>query len=209
MFQSNNSACSWSSMVSTPEIKVLNHTKENGTCILTLACMVEKGDHVTYSWYEAAGTHPLSPANGSHLLQLTLGPQQEDNIYICTARNPISNHSQTFHARHKCTVESVQWGLYAALFLVGIVGVIIILQVVILLLRRRGKADHHQPTVETKNLTIYSQVQKSGSVQKKPDPLSVQDPCTTIYVAASEPVPEPVQEPNSITVYARVTLPES
>ena len=35
--------------------------------------------------------------------------------------------------------ESRQWGLYAGLFLGGIVGIIMILQVVILLLRRRGR----------------------------------------------------------------------
>lgn len=157
-------------------------------------------------------TDPPIPANGSHLLHLSLGPQNVNNVYFCTASNPISSRSQTFTPQSKCrpdSSESTQWGLYAGLFLGGIVGVILILEVVILLLRRRGKANHYQPTMEAKSLTIYAQVQKSGSVQKKPDPLPAQDPCTTIYVAATEPVPEPVQEPNSITVYASVTLPES
>lgn len=63
--------------------------------------------------------------------------------------------------------------------------------------------------MEAKSLTIYAQVQKPGSFQKKPDPLPAQDPCTTIYVAATEPIPESVQESSSITVYASVTLPES
>ncbi|XP_058395582.1 signaling lymphocytic activation molecule [Diceros bicornis minor] len=198
--------------VSTPEIKVLNRTQENGNCSLMLACVVEKGDHVAYSWSKETVTQPLSPANGSHLLYLTLGPQHANNIYICTVSNPISNSSQTFIPWSGCRPDppvSRQWGLYAGLFLGGIVGVIMILEVVILLLRRRGKADHYRPTKEAKSLTIYAQVQKSGSVQKKSDPPPAQDPCTTIYVAATEPVPEPVQEPNSITVYASVTLPES
>ncbi|KAM8814678.1 signaling lymphocytic activation molecule [Rhynchonycteris naso] len=198
--------------VSTPEIKVLNWTQENKICSLTLACMVEKADHVAYSWSKESGTHLLSTANSSHLLYLTLGPQHADNVYICTASNPISNRSQTFIPWSRCRSHSPvprQWGLYAGLFLGGIIVVIMILQVVILLLRRRGKTDHYQPAVEEKNLTIYAQVQKSGSIQKKLDPLPAQDPCTTIYVAASEPVQEPVQEPSSITVYASVTLPES
>ncbi|KAG8509944.1 Signaling lymphocytic activation molecule [Galemys pyrenaicus] len=180
--------------VSIPEIKVLNHTQENGNCSLTLACLVEKGDQVTYSWREVAGTHPLNPANGSHLLHLTLGPQHADNTYVCTASNPISNHSQTFHAGHRC-MNSVtpQWGLYVGLVLGGIFGVVMIIPVVILLLRRKGKTDHCQPTMEGKNRTIYAQVQKSGSIQKKVDPLSSQDPCTTIYVAAEEPVLDPAQ----------------
>ncbi|XP_047640103.1 signaling lymphocytic activation molecule [Phacochoerus africanus] len=198
--------------VSTPEIKVLNSTQENGNCSLMLACMVEKGDHVTYSWSQEGGVIPPSPANCSHLLYLTLGPQHADNVYICTANNPISNRSQTFIPWDRCSPsssESRQWGLYVGLLLGGIIGVIMILQVVILLLRRRGKANNYQPAMEAKSLTIYAQVQKPGSFQKKPDPLPAQDPCTTIYVAATEPIPEPVQESSSITVYASVTLPES
>uniref|UniRef100_A0A671FU12 Signaling lymphocytic activation molecule family member 1 n=1 Tax=Rhinolophus ferrumequinum TaxID=59479 RepID=A0A671FU12_RHIFE len=151
--------------VSTPEIKVLNWTQENGNCSLMLACMVERGDHVTYNWSEKTGTNLLSPANSSHLLYLTLGPQHANNIYICTASNPISNRSGIFSPGSRCKLYSsvpTQWGLYAGLFLGGIIGVIMIRQVVILLLRRRGKADHHQPTVEAKSLTIYAQVQESG-----------------------------------------------
>ncbi|XP_059269493.1 signaling lymphocytic activation molecule [Mustela nigripes] len=199
--------------VSTPEIKVLNLTRGNGNCSLTLACDVEKGDYVVYNWSEEVATDPLTPANNStHLLHLNLGPQNVNNVYVCTVSNPISSRSRTFTPKSQCRLESfesTQWGLYAGLFIGGIVGVILILEVVILLLRRRGKANQYQPTMEAKSLTIYAQVQKSGSVQKKADPLPAQDPCTTIYVAAAEPVPDPVQESNSMTVYASVTLPES
>ncbi|XP_036778636.1 signaling lymphocytic activation molecule isoform X2 [Manis pentadactyla] len=165
--------------VSTPEIKVLNWTQQNGNCSLTLACVAEKGDHVAYSWSEEADSHPLSPADGSHLLALTLGPQHANSVYVCTASNPVSNRSQTFVPQSRCRLDP------------------------------SGKANQYRPTVEAKNLTIYAQVQKSGSVQKKADPLPAPDPCTTIYVAATEPVPEPVLEPHSFTVYASVTLPDS
>ncbi|XP_059002177.1 signaling lymphocytic activation molecule [Mustela lutreola] len=199
--------------VSTPEIKVLNLTRGNGNCSLTLACDVEKGDYVVYNWSEEVATDPLTPANNStHLLHLNLGPQNVNNVYVCTVSNPISSRSRTFTPKSQCRLESfesTQWGLYAGLFIGGIIGVILILEVVILLLRRRGKANQYQPTMEAKSLTIYAQVQKSGSVQKKAEPLPAQDPCTTIYVAAAEPVPDPVQESNSMTVYASVTLPES
>ncbi|XP_045837947.1 signaling lymphocytic activation molecule isoform X2 [Meles meles] len=166
--------------VSTPEIKVLNRTEENGNCSLILACDVEKGDYVVYSWSEEVATDLLIPANNStHLLHLSLSPQNVNNVYVCTVSNPISSRSQTFTPKSQCRSES------------------------------SGKANQYQPTTEAKSLTIYAQVQKSGSVQKKPDPLPAQDPCTTIYVAAAEPVPDPVQESSSITVYASVTLPES
>lgn len=78
------------------------------------------------------------------------------------------------------------------------------------MMKRQGKSNHCQPPVEEKSLTIYAQVQKSGPQEKKlHDALTDQDPCTTIYVAATEPAPESVQEPNPTTVYASVTLPES
>ncbi|XP_077012748.1 signaling lymphocytic activation molecule isoform X2 [Tamandua tetradactyla] len=202
--------------VSAPEIQVVNRTQENGMCSLVLACTVEKGDHVEYSWSVVPSTQPPSPANGSHLLHLTLGPQHAGDVYICTVSNPISNHSHTFSPWSRCqqdSPESTQWGLCVGLILGSSIGVIMILHVIRQLLRRRGKTDQLQSTVEAKSLTIYAQVQKSGAVQNKPDALPAQDPCTTIYVAATEPVPAPVpafvQELNSITVYASVTLPES
>lgn len=92
--------------VSTPEIKVLNWTQENGNCSLMLACMVERGDHVTYNWSEKTGTNLLSPANSSHLLYLTLGPQHANNIYICTASNPVSNRSGIFSPGSRCKLYS-------------------------------------------------------------------------------------------------------
>uniref|UniRef100_A0A2K6G2E9 Signaling lymphocytic activation molecule family member 1 n=1 Tax=Propithecus coquereli TaxID=379532 RepID=A0A2K6G2E9_PROCO len=129
--------------VSTPEIKVLNQTQENGTCTLMLACMVEKGDDVAYSWSKEVDTHPLSPANSSHLLSITLGPQHANNTYICTASNPISNSSEAIIPWSRCSLGPVepspQWGLYTGLFLGGVIGVVMILEVVILLLKRRGR----------------------------------------------------------------------
>ncbi|KAK2493043.1 hypothetical protein MC885_007236 [Smutsia gigantea] len=186
--------------VSTPEIKVLNWTQQNGNCSLMLACMAEKGDHVAYSWSGEADSHPLSPANGSHLLSLTLGPQHANSVYTCTVSNPIGNRSQTFIPQSRCRLDpsgSKQWGLYTGLLLGAVVGIILILEVVIFLLRRRGRCL----TIDLSRLSV--------SVQKKAGPLPAQDPCTTIYVAATEPVPEPVLEPNSFTVYASVTLPDS
>lgn len=94
--------------VSTPEIKVLNKTQENenGTCSLILACTVNKGDHVAYSWSDEAGTHLLSRANHSHLLYVTLSNQHHDSIYNCTASNPVSSRSRTFNVWQECRLES-------------------------------------------------------------------------------------------------------
>ncbi|XP_012885935.1 PREDICTED: signaling lymphocytic activation molecule [Dipodomys ordii] len=197
--------------VSTPEIKVLNRTQEseNGTCRLMLACMVEKGDHVVYNWTDEGGTHLESPNNNSHFLYITIGPQHADTIYICNASNPVSNGIKTFNPSYLCrsdSSESRQWTLSAGLFLGGFVGFITILIMVIQLLRRRGKANHYQSPIKEETLTIYAQVQQPGATSAS---LPHQDPCTTIYMAATEPVPESVQEPNLITVYASVTLPES
>lgn len=93
--------------VSTPEIKVLNLTRGNGNCSLTLACDVEKGDYVVYNWSEELATDPLTPANNStHLLHLNLGPQNVNNVYVCTVSNPISSRSRTFTPKSQCRLES-------------------------------------------------------------------------------------------------------
>lgn len=93
--------------VSTPEIKVLNKTQEeNGTCHLLLACTVKRGDNVSYSWSDEAGTRLLSQANRSHLLHLILSNQHQDSIYNCTASNPVSSRSRTFNLWQQCRPES-------------------------------------------------------------------------------------------------------
>ncbi|EDL39053.1 signaling lymphocytic activation molecule isoform 1 precursor [Mus musculus] len=202
--------------VSPPEIKVLNKTQENenGTCSLLLACTVKKGDHVTYSWSDEAGTHLLSRANRSHLLHITLSNQHQDSIYNCTASNPVSSISRTFNlssqaCKQESSSESSPWMQYTLVPL-GVVIIFILVFTAIIMMKRQGKSNHCQPPVEEKSLTIYAQVQKSGPQEKKlHDALTDQDPCTTIYVAATEPAPESVQEPNPTTVYASVTLPES
>ncbi|XP_075396558.1 signaling lymphocytic activation molecule [Tenrec ecaudatus] len=198
--------------VSTPEIKVLNRTQESGHCNLMLACSAKKGDHVVYSWSMEKDDPLLSLANSSHLLYLTLEPQYVSAVYICTASNPISNRTQTLLPWPICypnVPEPNPWATWIVCLSVGAIIAAMITCVIIQLLRRRGKADPAQPAVEGKSLTIYAQVQNSGAVQKTPEFLPAQDPCTTIYVAATEPVPEPVRDPNSITVYASVTLPDS
>ncbi|KAM4860499.1 signaling lymphocytic activation molecule isoform 2-T2 [Thomomys bottae] len=196
--------------VSTPEIKVLNRTQEseNGTCRLMLACKAEKGDHVVYNWTDEGGSHLESPDNNSHFLHITIGPQHADRIYICNASNPVSSGIKTFNPSYLCrsdSSESRQWALSAGLFSGGISGFIILLIMAIQLLRR-GKGNHYQSPSKEESLTIYAQVQQPCT---KSESLPCQDPCTTIYMAATEPVPESVQEPSLVTVYASVTLPES
>ncbi|XP_073903793.1 signaling lymphocytic activation molecule isoform X2 [Castor canadensis] len=159
---------------------------------------------------EVDSLHYLEAGYQFHLENLSLGilrsRKENEGWYLMSLEENVS-------VQHFCVelklYGSRQWGLYAGLFLGGIVGVVMIIEVVIQLLSRRGKANHFQPPKEEKSLTIYAQVQKSGPAQKEPEPLPDQDPCTTIYVAATEPVLESIQEQNPITVYASVTLPES
>ncbi|XP_028640211.1 signaling lymphocytic activation molecule [Grammomys surdaster] len=201
--------------VSTPEIKVLNKTQEteNGTCSLLVACLVKEGDHVAYSWSDEAGTHLLSQANSSHLLHVRLSSQHQDSTYNCTVSNPVSSRSKIFNLwQEECrqeVSESSSWIPYTAVPS-GVILIIILVSMGIIMAKRQGKPNHCQPPVEEKSHTIYAQVQKSGPQEKKlHDSLTDQDPCTTIYVAATEPAPESVQESNPTTVYASVTLPES
>ncbi|XP_060220672.1 signaling lymphocytic activation molecule isoform X2 [Meriones unguiculatus] len=196
--------------VSTPEIKVLNKTqeKENGSCSLMLACTVKKGDHVAYSWRDEAGTQLLSPANHSHLLYITLSNQHRDSIYNCTASNPVSSRSRAFNLWQECKQESS--GTSKRSFPPMAPSHTHTASPPETGRRESCKTKPCQPPVEEKGLTIYAQVQKSGPPKKNlADALTDWEPCTTIYVDATEPAPESIQETNPTTVYASVTLPES
>ncbi|KAL6088669.1 hypothetical protein STEG23_010203 [Scotinomys teguina] len=90
--------------------------------------------------------------------------------------------------------ESSSWILHAVVPLGVMLIIIILVPTAVIMRKKQGIRNHCQPPVEEKSLTIYAQVQKSGPPEKKlDDALTDQDPCTTIYVAATEPAPEFVQ----------------
>lgn len=208
-------------MISALEVQVLNHTYDSsGMCNVTLACLAMQGDHVVYSWSQ--GAH--STANGSQELQLVLSPQDTNQTYICTASNPVSNSSQIFQPAALCRKHGPSlWGLYHVLILATSLLVFILLCVLVLLLKRAplpGKAEQDQPAEKAQVVTIYSQVQKAGSLHRTTSALNPQDdPCTTIYAAASAPVLESAHskldslpcspEVRLITVCVNKALPES
>ncbi|XP_004613971.2 signaling lymphocytic activation molecule [Sorex araneus] len=182
--------------VSALEIRVLNHTQDagSGNCSVTLACQAERGDSVTYSWSLDTGRGPpLGTASSSQLLHLVLGPQGTDHLYVCTASNPVSTQVQTFQPGPLCgrPPGPRRWSPYMALLLLVPLAAV---PVLVALLARRGKAELSQPAEKAASLTIYAQVQRAGSLHRtgaSPEPQ--EDPCTTIYVAASAPASESAQ----------------
>lgn len=183
--------------VSTPEIQVLNLTQKDN-CSLTLFCQVRKGDQVAISWSTVPPEPSLTLVNDSQILNLTLGPQHTIQALVCTASNPISQEFQTFIPAPHCSQQSAptSWKLYLGLSFGCLVCVIIILIVALQRLQRRGNTDNYQSNQDSKNLTIYAQVQKAGSAPSRVEPTPVQEPCTTIYVAAMEPIQEPAHIPD-------------
>ncbi|NXL87461.1 SLAF1 protein, partial [Alectura lathami] len=83
--------------VSDPSIQVLNWMLANSSCTVTLNCTAARGDNVSYSWASPeAGTSAPCTHNGS-LLQLSYDPNNSSLACACTASNPVSRRTVTFH----------------------------------------------------------------------------------------------------------------
>ena len=78
-----------------PKITQSLMTSVNSTCNVTLTCSVEKEEkNVIYSW------SPLGE-EGS-VLQISQTPNNQELTYTCTARNPVSNNSDSISAQQLC-----------------------------------------------------------------------------------------------------------
>ncbi|XP_055993783.1 signaling lymphocytic activation molecule [Sorex fumeus] len=178
--------------VSAPEIRVLNHTQDdgNGNCSVTLACLAAQGDNVTYSWSLGTSGPPLGMASGSQMLHLVLGPQETDHVYVCTASNPVSRQTRTFLPGPLCRPpETRWWSLYMTLPLLLFLVIIIMLAA---LVARRAVAGWHPKVYKG---PFGAKKEKNSLHRTGANPEPQEDPCTTIYVAASVPASESAQRP--------------
>ncbi|NWS78030.1 SLAF1 protein, partial [Crotophaga sulcirostris] len=90
--------------VSNPSIQILNWTLANGSCTVTLNCMAERGDNVSYSWgSQDTNTSGLCSHNSS-LLHLSYPLQNTSIPCACTASNPISSRVVIFNSS-ECNYE--------------------------------------------------------------------------------------------------------
>lgn len=157
----------------------------NNTCNVTLTCSVEEEEKsVTYSW---------SPSGEqSNVLQVFHSPMDQKLTYTCTARNPVSNNSDSVTVQQPCTdspsfhpYHGVSPGGLAALSLLILIPVVALL---FYLYKRRRDRIVLEEDVSKK--TIYSVVSRNAHLTESriydeiPQSTMLsckEEPMTTIY----------------------------
>ncbi|XP_040086028.1 SLAM family member 5 isoform X1 [Oryx dammah] len=143
-------------------------TSVNSTCNVTLMCSMDKEEkNVTYSW---------SPrGEEGNVLQIFQTPDNQEETYTCTARNPVSNNSDSISAQQLCTDITMSphihhTGLISGLAVLSLL-IIILPSVVLFLLCKKGEGR------------IFSQGSFLNNFSKNPDASSKKTIYTYITVS--------------------------
>ncbi|XP_073495532.1 SLAM family member 5-like [Phyllobates terribilis] len=173
--------------LSDTDIKINSSLTRNGSCSLSLLCIVDKRD-VTVTWSHLHGGH-INVTRGV----LYVPPGDVNFTYICTARNPVSNVSKTVIPRDYCKTETGNSTTKSDLpWILGIVFTACVIIVLFVIYNIMGKEKsknndvwttyaqvgqaplpeenlYHQREKEQQSLTVYSEVQhaKKTNSQKK------------------------------------------
>ncbi|XP_025929681.1 signaling lymphocytic activation molecule [Apteryx rowi] len=186
--------------VSAPRIQVLSRTLANGSCTVTLECVAERGDRVSYSW---GGTWHLCAGNGS-LLHLSYSLRNGSLACACTAANAVSRRAVAFNASECGPEQQGGAGLRMGhLVLAVAVPVAVVTMAAWALaagcaaLRAAGAKREREPLAEDGAVhTIYSQVQRVEKPKGPRGPPAAEYPaCTTIYAAATGLPPDTALAP--------------
>ncbi|XP_019412329.1 PREDICTED: signaling lymphocytic activation molecule-like [Crocodylus porosus] len=199
--------------VSVPIIQV-NKSLSNKSCTLTLNCMAEKGDNMTYCW-SCPERHATWPClhNGS-LFNLSLGLWETSLTCVCTVSNPVSRYSTPINASAECSVELRGSYRLQVIYILPIILIMVICAglVVWYWVGHRGQKQQVPLKDESTVHTIYAQVQRAEKQKAVCTFPSAEDhACTTIYACAMGLPPDTAQTQTlgPTTVYASVTYPRS
>ncbi|KAJ8377184.1 hypothetical protein SKAU_G00077640 [Synaphobranchus kaupii] len=78
-------------IVSVQVISQVNNSTDSGSCNITLICSVNGGSQVALSW----SRNGQNVAGAENRTTLTASPTLAEEIYVCTATNPISSQSNS------------------------------------------------------------------------------------------------------------------
>ncbi|XP_030397612.1 signaling lymphocytic activation molecule-like isoform X3 [Gopherus evgoodei] len=196
--------------VSVPDIQMVSRTLGNESCSMTLSCVVNSGDNVTYSWNCSEGNTSQLLSYNDSFLHLSFTPGEGSVSCSCTARNIVSQQTTRFSSSVECANKpggSLRNELVESIVPIAIVGVLAFGAGVTYWLRHRGQEEHSQLKEEKESCTIYSQVQRvEQQKSSRPPPVVKCSECTTIYVCATGLPPDTAQPPNPglMTIYDSV-----
>uniref|UniRef100_A0A8C6FU84 CD84 molecule n=1 Tax=Moschus moschiferus TaxID=68415 RepID=A0A8C6FU84_MOSMO len=162
-----------------PKITQSFVTSVNSTCNVTLTCSVDKEEkNVTYSWspYREEG----------NVLQIFQTPDNQEEAYTCTVRNPVSNNSDSISGQQLCADITMsphihRTGLMSGLAVLSLL-IIILPSVVLFLLCKRGEDASSKKTIYTyitvsrntqpAESRIYDEIPQSKVLPTKEEPVN-------------------------------------
>ncbi|XP_018430033.1 PREDICTED: SLAM family member 6 [Nanorana parkeri] len=193
----------------------VTHSLQNDTCIVTMDCVPQTGDNMTFSWTE--DQKDLHYNNNSLLIRIP-----KDNAtrnYSCRAENPVSSGSSEVNLMEICSkTPAASVNYYGLIYLItGVLAGILFIAIVGVLMRKRfnrkiGKHSMHPPqmppppnpashTIPTPTMnTVYAAVQKKEMGITRPNEVP-SEPVRQVALTLYDRVRRPESEDNPSTVY--------
>ncbi|KAM5129457.1 signaling lymphocytic activation molecule-like [Mantella aurantiaca] len=196
-------------------IKV-THNLQNDSCVVTMDCVLQSGDNVTFSWTEDQKDLHQS----SRSLIVHIANDNSSSNYSCRAENPVSSGSSEVCLMNLCSVTSAESVIHFDLkfLLIGLLGLILIVIVGILIRKRLKQKIGNLPircspqqmnlspnipseTVEAEPIsTVYLNVQKKVSSTPRENDVPSQ-PVKQVPITFYDRVQRKKSEENDKTVY--------
>ncbi|KAJ8377189.1 hypothetical protein SKAU_G00077690 [Synaphobranchus kaupii] len=108
-------------IVSVQVISQVNNSTDSGSCNITLICSVNGGSQVALSW----SRNGQNVAGAENRTTLTAFPTLAEEIYVCTATNPISSQSNNVTVWPCRVPPGLSLGaLMSVLFSIGLVAMV-------------------------------------------------------------------------------------
>ncbi|KAJ8377187.1 hypothetical protein SKAU_G00077670 [Synaphobranchus kaupii] len=140
-------------IVSVQVISQVNNSTDSGSCNITLICSVNGGSQVALSW----SRNGQNVAGVENRTTLTAPPTLTEEIYVCTATNPISSQSNSVTVRPCRDISN-----YLKYIAAGGGGLLVVAMVVITLMSVRKKSKTGEAEEDG---TVYAEV---GDIAQKP-----------------------------------------
>ncbi|XP_075048101.1 signaling lymphocytic activation molecule-like [Mixophyes fleayi] len=111
----------------------MTHVFQNDSCVVSMNCVIQTGDDVTFSWTQDQKT--LSHDRSILVIEVT--PANASSWYTCIAKNPVSERNSTVRFPAKCNptpVESEEkfdpaYVIYAVIAVLGVIAAACIIKV--------------------------------------------------------------------------------
>ncbi|XP_078422839.1 SLAM family member 9-like isoform X1 [Cetorhinus maximus] len=154
--------------LSNPTIQI-NNVSSNGICNVSLSCVVENNSDLNYTWWRGAemitSGEPHSMPDNLWNLEVSLNLHDNNTIYKCTVKNPVSEEAQSIDLAMECDMEGNKargnQQLHIGLIIAGITIFIFILITIFFVLRKKHPKPNEAPNTEgTSEPAQYAVIRK-------------------------------------------------